>query len=86
MIEIKRKRYIILRTKDNSIFCGLARQYEFIKLNEFKDTPLKTYLSKNKAKSSFILSWYGATEKDFEEGIYKIIEVEESIKEVLGNE
>ena len=46
MIEIKRKRYIILRTQDNSIFCGLAREYHFVKLDELKDQPLKTYMKK----------------------------------------
>ena len=81
MIEIKRKRYIILRTQDNSIFCGLAREYHFVKLDELKDQPLKTYMSETKAKSSFIQSWRNAKKEDFDNGIYKIIEVEEIIKE-----
>ena len=86
MITIKRKRYIILRTEDNSIFCGLARNYEFRKLDQLKNTPVKTYESYKKAKSSFLLSWWRAEEKHFEDGTYKIIEVIESINEVLKNE
>ena len=86
MIEIIRKRYIILRTQDNSIFCGLARQFHFTKLTELKNEPLKTYLSESKAKSSFLQSWWKATREDFENGTYKIIEVEESVQEVKVNE
>lgn len=83
MINIVRKRFVVIRTEDNSIFCGLARQHHFVKLSEIKDVNIKTYCSEMKAKSSFILSWRGASKKDFEENKYKIVEIEESIKEVI---
>ena len=84
-ISIQRKRYIIIRTKDNSIFCGLARNYEFKKINDLKDTPLKTYVSEKKAKASFLQSWWNSKEEQFVDGTYKIVEVIESVKEVQDN-
>ena len=86
MINIKRIRFVVIRTTDNSIFCGLARNYEFKKISELKDTPLKTYLSEKKAKSSFLLSWRGAEEEHFETGYYKIVKISEEIKEVINND
>lgn len=86
MINIKRIRFVVVRTTDNSIFCGLARNYEFKKISELKDTPLKTYLSEKKAKSSFLLSWRGAEEDQFKTGYYKIVKISEEIKEVIDYE
>jgi hypothetical protein len=39
-------------------------------------------MSETKAKNGFLSSWFGSKEEDFETGKYKIIIVEESIKEV----
>lgn len=82
MINILRKRYVIIRNKDNAIFCGLARNYEFRELDKLKDTPIKTYVSEKKAKSSFLLSWWNAEEEQFNDGTYKIVPVNESIIEL----
>ena len=80
MIEIIRKRYIVINNK-NQIFCGLARNYYFKSIDNIGDTAIKTYSSEKKAKTGFISSWIGSTEKDFETGEYRIVEVEETIKE-----
>lgn len=86
MINIQRKRYVIIRTKDNAIFCGLAQHYKFLKLDELKDTAIKTYVSETKAKSSFLLSWWSAEKEDFDNGTYKIVPVNESIIEVKDDD
>lgn len=79
--EIKRKRYVVV-TNDNRIFCGLARNYELKPIDSIGNTAIKTYLSANKAKSSFLSSWYGSSEEDFNEGKFRVVEVIESIKAV----
>ena len=86
MINIERKRYVIIRNKDNAIFCGLARNYHFVELDELKDTPIKTYVSEKKAKTSFLQSWWNSKEEQFNDGTYKIVAVNESIKEVINND
>jgi len=54
----------------------------FRKLEELGDIAIKTYVSEKKAKSSFLQSWYGSKESDFEEGgRYVIIPVIETISE-----
>lgn len=82
MISIQRKRYVVIRCEDNAIFCGLAQHYKFLTLDKLKDTAIKTYVSKTKAKSSFLQSWWSAKEEDFNNGTYKIVSVNESIIEV----
>lgn len=77
-IQIVRKRYVIVRD-DNKIFCGLAKDYQFKPINDIGDTAIKTYLSEKKAKSSFLNSWRNSSEKDFDTGKYKVVEVEERI-------
>lgn len=81
MISIKRKRYVVINNK-NEIFCGLARSYEFKPIDNIGNTAVKTYLSERKAKSSFLSSWRYSEEKDFDNGTYRVVEVEESIVEV----
>ena len=80
MIDIKRKRYIIV-SDDNKIFCGLARNYQMKPIDDIGNTSIKTYLSEQKAKSSFLSSWMFSKEEDFENGKYRVIEVTESIVE-----
>lgn len=77
-IQIVRTRYVIVRD-DNSIFCGLARDYQFKPINDIGDTAIKTYLSEKKAKASFLRSWSNSAEIDFDTGKYKVVEVEERI-------
>ena len=86
MINIQRKRYVIIRTKDNAIFCGLAQHYKFLKLDELKDTAIKTYVSKTKAKASFLQSWRYSEEEQFNDGTYKVVAVNESITEEQDND
>jgi hypothetical protein len=73
-MKIQRKRYIITRNNDTEIFCGLARHYEFKKIDEIGNTSIKTYASREKARASFELSW---SYIDFK---YNILEVVETIE------
>lgn len=79
-IVIARKRYVVVNDK-NEIFCGLARNYHFVPINDIKDAPLKTYLSEKKAISSFLSSWHRSKPEDFESGKYSVVAVIESIIE-----
>ena len=72
---IKRIRYVIVRTKDEAVFCGLARHYQFKTLEELGDTEIKTYMSEAKAKASFLSSWWDSKNEDFENGRYKVVKV-----------
>lgn len=76
---LKRTRYIVTRNNDTEIFCGLSRSYTFKPIDNIGDTAIKTYSSYNKAKSSFLSSWFSAHLDDFENGTYNIIEVVESL-------
>ena len=78
---VSRVRYVVTRNNRKELFCGLARSFTFKPVDEIGDTAIKTYSTYNKAKSSFLSSWYGATEEDFENGTYEIVKVVESIKE-----
>lgn len=81
MISIKRIRYVVITGDEEKIFCGLARNYHLKSINDIGDTPVKTYMSRQKAISSFINSFYCSI-KDFETGKYKVVPVYESIEEV----
>lgn len=82
MIDIKRERFCIV-TDDNRIFCGLSRNHFIKDIDNIGDTPIKTYSSEQKAKTSFLSSWMGSDEKeDFEAGKYKVVKVVESISEI----
>lgn len=63
---ISRVRYIIMRNNRTEVFCGLAREYKFMKVSELKDTPMKTYVSSKKAQSAFERSWYNWKEEEIE--------------------
>ena len=66
---IERKRYVVMRNNRTEIWCGLARHFYFKSVSEIGDSPIKTYLSSSKAKSS-CSSW----NKDFE-----VVEVVETL-------
>ena len=80
MSLIKRVRYVVVRNADEAIFCGLARHYKFKTVEQLGDTPLKTYLSENKAKAGFLSSWYGSKAEDFNNGTYSIVKVFEILE------
>jgi hypothetical protein len=82
-IILKRTRYIVMRD-DGAIFCGLARDYKFRSIEEIGNTAIKTYLSENKAKSSFLSSWWDSKKEDFESGKYRVVKVSEVLED--GND
>lgn len=57
-MKIQRKRWVIMRKNRTEIFCGLARNYTFKRVDEIGNTAVKTYLSQNKALAAFDNSWY----------------------------
>ena len=75
-MTITRKRWVII--KDNEIFCGLARNYQFKSIDNIGDTAIKTYTSKRKAESSFKSSWRHSEEL-LESGQAEAIEVIENL-------
>jgi hypothetical protein len=75
-MEIKRERWVII--KGDEIFCGLARNYQFKPIDDIGNTAIKTYLSKNKAESSFLSSWSNS-KKLLESGEAKAVRVVESL-------
>ena len=79
-MKISRERWVIIRD-DTDIFCGLARCYQFKPIDDIGDTAIKTYLSKNKAESSFRKSWHRGEEL-LENGSVKAVKVIETIEGV----
>ena len=75
-MKIERERWVII--KGNEIFCGLARNYQFKPIDNIGNTAIKTYLSKNKAESSFLSSWRYSKEL-LESGEAKVVKVIESL-------
>ena len=75
-MKIEREGWVII--KGNEIFCGLARNYQFKPIDNSGNTAIKTYLSKNKAESSFISSWRNSKVL-FESGEAKVVKVIESL-------
>lgn len=75
-MKIERERWIIV--KGDEIFCGLARHYQFKPIDDIGNTAIKTYLSKNKAESSFLSSWWDS-KKLLESGEAKAVKVIESL-------
>lgn len=82
-IKIKRKRYIIMTSDKKEVFVGTSRDMHFRKLDEIGDISVKTYLSKKKAKSSFLQSWSRSREEDFEPGgKYVVVPIIETLSEI----
>ena len=65
-MTIARKRYVVMRKNRTEIWCGLAQNYKFKKVNEIGETQIKTYRTKNQAMSCS--SW----DRDFE--VVEVIE------------
>ena len=66
-----------MRNNRTEIYCGLARNYKIKPVDDIGDTPVKTYLSKNKALSSFKSSWWMS---DCEVEAVEITETYESVE------
>lgn len=66
-MKIERKRYVVMRNNRTEIWCGLAQNYKFKKIDEIGETPIKTYRTNNQAMSCS--SW----DRDFE-----VVEVAET--------
>lgn len=75
-MKIERERWVIVR--GNDIFCGLARHYKFKPIDDVGNTAIKTYLSKGKAESSFVSSWWDGKQL-LESGEAKAVKVVESL-------
>ena len=60
-MKIERLRYVVMRNNRTEIWCGLARHFQFKKIDEVCDTEIKTYRSKKQAESG-CSSW----DRDFE--------------------
>lgn len=81
LIHIKRERWVIVRDGTH-IFCGLARSYKFKPIDDIGDTPIKTYLSRNKAISAFNSSWM----QDFNDDRYECVKITEQFEEEADHE
>ena len=75
-MRIERRRWVIMRNNRTEIFCGLARNYQFKKVDDIGNTAIKNYLSKNKALSAFDNSWI---KPDFDVEAVEIIESYETV-------
>lgn len=72
-MKIERERYVVMRNNRTEIWCGLARNYRFCKVDDLANTAIKTYRSATQARSG-CSSWF----HDFEVVKCKeIIEIEE---------
>ena len=80
MIQIRRKRFIVVRKKDGYIFSGLAKAFYFKDPADIRDRAVKTYKSEIVAKNSFEMSWHGVDWDDFE-----IRPVTETIEEIAND-
>jgi len=49
---IERTRYVVMRNNRTEIWCGLAQHYHFVKVDEIKDAPIKTYRTRKQAENS----------------------------------
>ena len=79
MNKIQRERWALIKPETSEIFCGLARNYQFKKIDNLGDTAIKTYVSEKKAISSFISSW-GHAEELLESGKVTIVKVMETVE------
>ena len=43
VMRIERTRYVVMRRNRTEIWCGLSRKFHFVKVDELKDTAIKTY-------------------------------------------
>lgn len=76
LIWVSRERWVIIRD-GTDIFCGLSRAYKFKPIGDIGDTAIKTYLSRNKAISSFQSSWGRFDDR------YECVKITERFEEVV---
>ncbi len=69
-MKITRKRYVVMRKNRTEIWCGLAREFHFKKIDEIGESAIKTYRTEKQANTCS--SW----NRDFE--IVPVIETIES--------
>lgn len=52
VLRIERTRYAVMRRNRTEIWCGLSRElFHFVKVDELKDTAIKTYRTAKQAES-----------------------------------
>ena len=61
VLRIEMTRYVAMRRNRTEIWCGLSREFHFVKVDELKDTAIKTYRTAKQAESG-CSSW----DRDFE--------------------
>lgn len=71
-MKIERTRYVVMRNNRTEIWGGISKHYYFVKLDELKDTAIKTYRTRKQAESS-CSSW----DRDFE-----VVEIKEILESV----
>ena len=72
-MKIERERYVVMRNGRTEIWCGLARNYRFCRVDDLANTAIKTYRSAAQA-------WSGCSSHSHDFEIVKckeIIEIEE---------
>lgn len=67
-MKIERKRYVVMRRNRTEIWCGLARQFHFKKIDEIGESAIKTYRTEKQAMTCS--SW----DRDFE-----VVEITETL-------
>lgn len=50
-MKIERERYVVMRDNRTEIWCGLAQNYRFCKVDDLANTAIKTYRSATQARS-----------------------------------
>lgn len=61
VLRIERTRYVVMRRNRTEIWCGLSRKFHFVKVDELKDTAIKTYRTAKQAESGC-----SSRDRDFE--------------------
>lgn len=70
---IERIRYIVRRTRDSAIMCGLARDFKFKTEGEIGNTAIKTYSSAKKAYSAAMSAFNYEDHEIYVEQIHEIV-------------
>lgn len=81
-VDCEKRELIEIPDGKEKIFCGLARNYQLKEINDLGDTAIKSYLSKKKAESSFMSSWWHGDDL-IKKNIARAVKVTECITEVL---
>lgn len=50
-MKIERTRYVVMRNNRTEIWAGLSKQFHFVKVDEIKDTAIKTYRTEKQAQN-----------------------------------